>query len=489
MFKLPPSYIKNDVCEIWGYISNYEQNKERWNGYYFMIERQNDNIILSSDICGGYRMYYIECNGKYYFSDDYSYLISVLKKNNIPLILNHKEYLYWIKFGYTTGDSTLYSNINKIPPATQFVIAKNGMIVSRKCYFRDIFNTADSIKHTKKSFELLANCFKTLYENNKNSPIILLYSGGVDSTLLAKMLQYLRIPYIAVIMKILPYNVDNLLDLERAKRNIEGCGATTIEYVDVSLEKGYDRNITSLLKDLLFDRHLAISFYETMHFISEKFGKDSVVICGQAADSVLSFGPSDFNLSSFIKRCILYGNKFTNLLFQPLVNKELGRQYSIVLNRYEKMLAFCDHTRYIYALNSNVEYFSLLKNVVDSCTTHLKSSASKYMYLKLFTHLQGSDNQVVIKSANAFGINKVILPFTSVDMVYTTVRYKSIWREIFCPKYVVRDILKRYFRYNSYFNQYKGKISFTPNSNIDITSVLLSKIMKAFNTNIMDRCR
>lgn len=487
VFNLPSSYVEVNGKKVWGYVPNIETHTFlEWEGYFFCLERNDENIMLISDIAAGFRIYYIECRSRLYFSSSYSYLMDVLKANGIGLKLDNEMFLYWKKFGYTLGNKTIYEQIKKMPPAYKFVISPDGIIKSKLCYFSDVQNERNGKVHKLFSFDSLYHNLLTIYAKNKECPVILLYSGGVDSTLLAKILQELQIPYIAIIMKLYPETRDNCLDFERARINIKKCGAAIVDIVEINLVNGFNNNSALILSDLLFDRHLAVPFYEVMNFIANKYGRDSVVICGQGADSIFSFGPSDYNWSSFVKRCILYGNNLVRCIFQPIVCKELGFKYKVVLNQSQKLLAFCDHCRYIYAFDRDMPYLHSLQELISNVNGYILNERALYMYLKLFTYLQGSDNQVVIKSANSFGIKKIVLPYVSKKIIDATVRYKDNLKEIFDPKYVVRDILKHRYVFNSHYNQYRGRVIYQQLDKNALSDILAlqKKLNKLFENRV-----
>lgn len=462
IFHLPSPFITQEEMLIWGYISNYKGGAPsflEWSGYFFCVQTVAGKIVLSSDITGGYRVYYINVKGQLYFSGDYSYLLNVLKINKCPITVDEQQHEYWKKFGYTVGDSTLFKEIKKMAPATSIVISAQGQIESENIWLPNLKHTPNAHQHKSYSYRHIAENLVSLQASNPTSPFVLLYSGGVDSTFLGMMLKELSIPYIAIVMRYRPASYDNCLDYERARANIMKCGAKQVDYIEIDSRLCYEKYISGILDDLLFDRHVGVSFYRCMQHISEKYGTNSIVVCGQSADSVLSFGPSDFNLSSFIKRAILYGNNAIRFMLQPLIRRNLGKDYKIVLSNLDKEIAFCDHKKYIFALNEHIPYYRLLRNVVESQNKFFTSKHSRYMYLKLFTYIQGADNQVVVKSANAFGIKRIVMPFATASFICGTIKYKSVWRELFDPKYVIRDLLKDKYDFDSFFNQYRGKLS------------------------------
>ena len=88
--------------------------------------------------------------------------------------------------------------------------------------------------------------------------------------------------------------------------------------------------------------------------------------------------------------------------------------------------------------------------------------------IKIQSFLQGGDNQVVIKSAYYFGINKVVMPFASANVVLHTALHNS--KDILQPKRVVKDA-----------NIKMENINLTQrlNNNFSIKPIIFSKYLKS----------
>ena len=63
------------------------------------------------------------------------------------------------------------------------------------------------------------------------------------------------------------------------------------------------------------------------------------------------------------------------------------------------------------------------------------------MYLKIFGFLQGSDNQVVVKSCIINNFN-LIMPYMDWLLIYGVIAKKNSIKDIFYPKYPVTELLK-----------------------------------------------
>ena len=83
-----------------------------------------------------------------------------------------------------------------------------------------------------------------------------------------------------------------------------------VSYSEKDFEKAMKaENIEEAIRrKMFFDRHYSkIHFYGVAELV-KKWGADIVMINGQNSDAILSFGPSETKLTSYLKRYLLYGN-------------------------------------------------------------------------------------------------------------------------------------------------------------------------------------
>ena len=97
-------------------------------------------------------------------------------------------------------------------------------------------------------------------------------------------------------------------------------------------------------------------------------------------------------------------------------------------------------------------------------------------YLKIFGFLQGSDNQVVIKSLRRFAVPEICMPFSSLKIVEATMEYKSDFKEFLHPKYVIDHILKVKFGLPP--NELKRRGELTKSNGAGLKYISLDKIEK-----------
>ena len=450
MFYTRNPLVSDKCTRLWGFplkqkeLMNQEWNDETLNsisGYYLAVRKTENKIQIVNDILGGYRLYYANIEGKWNFSDDYQYLLD--KLNQKPSI-DEEQLIYWRNHRYTLASGTLFCEIKKLIPASRLTIS-NGEL-SIESYFNDYGNQPCYVQLMNNGYAIIENQLKQAYIQNEHSSFLLFYSGGTDSTFLLKTLQRLEIPFECVLIRYNPRWSVSEKEYCEAIDKLRAFGITDYKTLDIDLNEALRNHVETAEKEMLFDRHLSVHFYETYKRVVDTWGDDVVIVNGQSADSILSFGPSDIIPGFFVKRCILYSNWLTNLILDPLIRVYLKNEFRMPWTRREKLRSMLDEWEYFFAIRRNCPYLPLLNETLDGdMVKRLKHFASKRMYLKIISFLQGPDNQIVIQAANHFGINKVIMPFTAPSFIYNVVRNKSNIREIFKGKYFVRDHNKKVY--------------------------------------------
>ena len=216
-----------------------------------------------------------------------------------------------------------------------------------------------------------------------------------------------------------------------------------VSYSEKDFEKAMKaENIEEAIRrKMFFDRHYSkIHFYGVAELV-KKWGADIIMINGQNSDAILSFGPSETKLTSYLKRYLLYGNSY---FVKSLLAKIISATFKINLvyppHTVEKLISFYDNFKYCLLYDGrDKEYTGYLKEKILSFQEKFNFSDLNnfYMYLKLFSYVQGSDNQIVIQSAKHWEV-QLVMPFTNSDLVQATLKYKDDRKELHKPKYVLK---------------------------------------------------
>jgi len=436
--------IANDGQYFFGMPYGNVRNENILNdlkGWWIHINSNNEKLEITNDILGGFRLYFVVEGTNIYISDDYNLILPYLKSIEKHTI----EYQFWLKHGFTTGCSTFINGLNKLSPASQLVITKNGIV--ENSYFKDVERCSDTSSHTNAVYEDLCSTFETLAESKDKK--ILLFSGGKDSCLLLQLMIKFKIDFIPVFYKLNPMSKLGNEDLIRVRKISQELNLE-LEEIEIDLEKDTDSILNEITKTQVFDKHFSLLHYIGNRNILRKYGKDTIIINGQSSDSILSFGPSEDSIMSKFRRFIMYKpSHVMSRIGVLLMELKTKQKYRLPKTEKESLLALFDDTKYTRVIDQKKSqaYYKYIDTYLEKQTKHLKNYVSKEMYVKILSFCQGSDNQVVVNSSKCFNL-KTIMPFATPKIVYSTIRYKDENREIKEPKYVINEILIDKFNFN-----------------------------------------
>ena len=71
------------------------------------------------------------------------------------------------------------------------------------------------------------------------------------------------------------------------------------------------------------------------------------------------------------------------------------------------------------------------------------------MFLKCYGFLQGSDNMIMIKSANHQKIYKILLPFASYKFISIILKFYNFRKDVFFPKYILKSFCEEYDKFEN----------------------------------------
>ena len=411
--------------------SNIKSKIHYISGYFLCLSIKNKKFFIYNDISGNFRLYYRSIKNKIFISDNFKKLFFGKK-----LKLDDEQFQFWMKKNYTIGSKSLFDEIKKIPPATKTEILNDK--ISHSIYF----NSQNSKKNSSLNNDLKENIKKNLkFINSNNKKNILLFSGGIDSSLLAQSLIKNKINFIPIFIN----SIHKINEIEKNK-NIADKIAHRNNFKLVEIKVDFKKyNKSKIIKNMLFDFHFSIMHFEGIKIIKKKYGKNINIICGQSADSIFSYGATANTLSHFISRLSFFYN---NSLIAYVVKKNLEKKYKtslIYLNIKKEILFYFSFYYYLYIEKS---LFTKSKNTVKEINSIIKKINNKkdtFMYLKIFGFLQGSDNQVIINSCKENKIN-CFLPYLDPQIIYSTIQKKNSFRDIFFPKYAINNLLNNKFR-------------------------------------------
>lgn len=393
----------------------------------------DSEIVITSNSFAGKRIYYWQIANDLFITDDVFNFISEHELNQLEK--NPNEFEFFKRHNYSTGESTVYNIIKKIPPFANFKVDKNGIKVDLNYNLKSIINTPDEDLFREAIYNSVKETLKPLI--NIHRPVVLCFSGGKDSTYLAKMMIELGISFDLYFFRDTSLKI-NSKEVKKAHQEASKLGKK-LNFIDITNVKDHitDENIR---KFNLFDKHYCRYHFYGHKALREKYGENLIIVNGQNSDSILSYGPSEEKLSSKMKRYLLYGeNMLLKKLFASIIGILFKTKFSVPTTQLEREIAFFDNFKYCLLLqDSKSSYTSYIKGIIQNLKQRLGDSLSTeslLMYLKSYTHMQGSDAQVVTGNR---GVD-IIMPLATSKVMEATLKYKDNSIELNHPKYALTN--------------------------------------------------
>ena len=431
---------------------NIKNKAKELTGYFFIIVVNKDSIECITDVAANNRVYYYNNKKNLKIFDDQTFDSSLKYKVKI---IDKNYFNFFLEKNFTPGDETYFKNIKKFQPCTYYNIS-NKLHLGKKIYFPNNINKPN-IRSCKKEINTY---FKNQFKNIRNEKVILLFSGGLDSLFLFKMLKLNNIEFSCAYF----YSFPSSFETEHYKKKVKGiCNEEDIflDLIEVNTKK-----LLPILKfirsKMQFNYHLSLLFLRGVQSLKKRYGKNILLISGQSCDSILSFGPSQLTKANFVARFLnIYPFNFISKLMVSVLNMKFNkdlRNPRTNINFYESF--FFNFFYYPLIYSTNFKKKDIITSIINNIG-HIKDKYSKMLFLKSFGFLQGPDNMVLIKSANEFGINKVYYPFASYKFISIISKYYNFKLDLFYPKYILKVICKKYIYLNPFrrtFNIYLSHI-------------------------------
>ena len=210
---------------------------------------------------------------------------------------------------------------------------------------------------------------------------------------------------------------------------------------------------------MIFNYHFSLIFLKGLIF-KKKYGTNILIISGQSCDSILSFGPSQRTIPNFFARYLI---NFPFSIFSKIIPHILNLKFTQKLSNPKNSREFYEtffKSFYYYPLNypsksKNLDFFNNLLTEIR----HINERYSKLMFLKCYGFLQGSDNMIMIKSANHHKISKIYLPFASYNFISIILKYYNYKKDVFYPKYILKILCNDNFIFENKKNNFNFNIN------------------------------
>ncbi len=412
-------------------------------GYFFIIEINKDRINFYTDIVGNYRVYYYQEKNYILVTDDLNSILKKKKKNFFKLDKNGFNF-YKLK-NYTPGNKTFLNGIFKFQPGSIFSIKNSGDLFSKRYYLN--YKNIPNFRILKNEFD---ENFRNQFQLLKNNKVVLFFSGGRDSLLIFKYLLQMKIDFECVFYDTKTSSV--ISNSTMFVKNI--CKKNDIKLRIIKIPLGMKSDFNKFLfSEMLFDYHYSFLHFTVFKKLKKIYNCNTIFLSGQSCDSILSFGPSAYTVSNFIARFInLYPTNLLSKIFCIIINLKFNNNISVSKNLKNFYVNFYN-SFYYYSIqcknNRMLKNYSL--KIINDLKINNYQFISKKMYLKCHGFLQGPDNQVLIKTANYFNFNKIILPFANYQIIKTVSKNYNFRTDLIFPKYIVDYLLLNKFNMSKKF--------------------------------------
>ena len=142
-----------------------------------IYDKNKDRLLLARDHLGVKPLYFYQSQTKFIFSSEIKPILSQTKKFNI----NQEALPYYFSYRYVPGETTLFENINMIPPATILIINSDRETKAIKYWDLDLIEERQisKIEANETFSDLFSNSVK--HQTISDAPLGVFLSGGIDS--------------------------------------------------------------------------------------------------------------------------------------------------------------------------------------------------------------------------------------------------------------------------------------------------------------------
>jgi len=427
-----------------------------FSGYFFLIvkNKSTDNIFILNDIFGNFRVYIYETEKNIFISDNYA---SIFNKLELPAI-NKDEEMYYKRHRYTTGFNGIHKSIRKLPPASLLTL---GIELKWELYFKkEYFNRSlnESLNnYPKQNYNLIRN---NIADNiNRDKKTFLFFSGGVDSTYLALLLQDIGVDFEAVFIKYLPSDKDNIVDENKVITVIKKLDIA-LKTIELNIKNTFDVYQDIALQSHPIDKAFSISLYYACDILKREYGSCNI-INGQSSDSIYCWGSSSKTIGAFLQRYLTLPfyiksnsliKKISSLSIKSLYKKrwEVPFNFEIPTNYHDYLIGVLDPQGYLPIKILDVEYKEYndyLETIIKYIDDELDNDLEYIIFYMKFLYLQGTSNIPVIKAAEIYEHN-IIIPFLDARIVKLKIEEQNELKNLFFPRYVLEEWMESYFKFD-----------------------------------------
>lgn len=426
-------------------IENLKGNLSRLSGEFAIVAASKSNNLefVANDVTGITELYYGFNDGIMFVNDDLFELSNLLEY----LSISKQDLDYFLNHGYCRPGKTYFNEIFRIPPG--MFLYHNNSQWKLKSYM-------DDYEGSSINYKIFKNSLNSIFENSIDESAChnVLFSGGIDSTVILTALLKKDIDVTAVTFLIQPEYRFNKADVIRSKLFSEKYNFPC-EIVEVNFDNLQINDLLPLIRLMPFSSHLSLGFLETF----KKFKKKKTTFwCGQNSDTLYNLGPTD--RYSFIHRFLLSDcyikmltdvcgsrkyqlfKKFFDFLIKSYYKSVYSRNY-ITPDYISDLVCYLIESDQYLALTESKENCDGLKFTFGSNEKFTPENSVKMLFdAKLGSFYTGGDNKSVYYSSKLAN-SDVIMPYSNTNMLYLYRNLNRGWEDVFIAKRFLYEYAKK----------------------------------------------
>lgn len=425
-------------------------------GHYALIKSTPGKISVATDPYAIIKLYWYRKNNVSFLCDN----IFDLKKEVFEL--DSPAIKYFFVSGYTPSKHTFFKEVSKLEPCSIYNYV-NGSLSNVQAYAQFGEKKESKTDFLDKFTNAITAPLDFYYKHYKCASLLL--SGGMDSSFLYKIMKKTnKLDWIGLFVSQFDgmnqsSKIDNDYDIEYSQR--------------LSAEENKPLNIDSysfseahVLDDFkLLQEHLFTEYAPAMAYagLSRKIPNNNIIINGQNADSILSFGSQGSprfqkgkisGLHGFFSRYFHFFGQNTNVsatsvlakIFRSVYYKRACSEEKVIFSERNHFLGMGMIPGNNYYIHSDPCFSAICEpeKMADWFTQEYLTPLSrdyghldKHAQLVILynkTYMQGSANRHTVLSSLVQG-GSIFLPYTTLDLLELMTSLKPDWHYAYYGKY------------------------------------------------------
>lgn len=429
------------------------------NGFYSIViyDIKKKKLFLIRDHAGVKNLFYKKVNNGILITN----YISVFYKSKLQKFLpNTNNYLEHIIHGNVVGGESIHHHIKELPAAHFLEYKKNYFKLKEFWNYKKKFKKKNLSQKLLRFDRILKNVVNDWVPQNKNISILL--SGGVDSSLISKLIYKKNTNvnfYTAIFDKKYDYNETNLIIKENQKIKLKH------KFIKIG-EKAFGKDLIQFIKNTshpITNFNGIVTNLICKHIKQKK--KSNIVFCGEGSDELFSGFyryyeiAKKYQSSKKIKDLIM-SNNFLNVDRLRFIKKNF--KYKIPSKRKEiankifekipiKKYLILDQKTYAPPYLDRLDQSSLLNNLdirpifLDKRVMEFSQQLKKDEYSILL------DNKILTKVF----LRKYSEKYLPKDISYPSLKKKQLMipTSNWFYKGILKNFFLKYFRKDTYFSK------------------------------------